>query len=45
VNRGEHVGHHARYARSDLLRNDWVASERHVLWYFAVPFSAIAGLV
>lgn len=42
----EHThGHHARYARSDLLRDDWVPSERHVLWYFAVPFSTIAGLV
>ena len=42
----EHThGHHARYARSDLLRDDWVPSERHVLWYFAVSFSAIAGLV
>ena len=42
----EHThGHHARYARSDLLRDDWVPSGRHVLWYFAVPFSAIAALV
>src|SRR5262245_31695609 len=38
-------GHHARYARNDLLRDDWVTSERHVLWYFAVPFSAIAAIV
>jgi len=42
----EHThGHHAQYARSDLLRDDWVPSERHVLWYFAIPFSAIAALV
>jgi sterol desaturase/sphingolipid hydroxylase (fatty acid hydroxylase superfamily) len=42
----EHThGHHARYARSDLLRDDWVPSERHVLWYFAIPFAAIAAVV
>lgn len=38
-------GHHARYARSDLLQDDWIESERHVLWYFAIPFCAIAATV
>lgn len=38
-------GHHAQYARSDLLQDAWITSERHVLWYFAVPFAAVAAVV
>lgn len=38
-------GHHARYARNALLQDSWIASERHVLWYFAIPFSIIGLLV
>ena len=42
----EHThGHHARYARNELLQDSWVPSERHVLWYFPIPFSAMAALV
>ena len=38
-------GHHSRYARNALLQDSWIASERHVLWYFAIPFSMIGLLV
>lgn len=38
-------GHHARYARSELLQDEWIESGRHVLWYFAIPFAAIAAVV
>jgi hypothetical protein len=35
-------GHHTQYRRSALLQEKWIASERHVLWYFVIPFAAIA---
>lgn len=35
-------GHHARYPRNSLLQDEWIESERHVLWYFSVPLGAIA---
>lgn len=34
-------GHHAQYRRNELLQDRWIASERHVLWYFVIPFSFI----
>ena len=42
---GHTHGHHARYARSDPLQDGWIESERHVLWYFAIPFAAVAAFV
>jgi hypothetical protein len=38
-------GHHARYSRRALLQDEWIASERHVLWYLALPFAALAATV
>jgi hypothetical protein len=33
-----HVGgHHARY-QGKLLTAKWIPSERHVMWYYAIPF-------
>src|SRR6266550_6400376 len=39
-------GHHANY-QAKLLTEQWVPSERHVMWYYAIPFAPvwIAALV
>ncbi len=37
------LGHHAQYARNALLQDQWIRTERHVLWYYAFPFTAIAA--
>ncbi|MEO5595977.1 MAG: hypothetical protein ABIQ97_02395, partial [Lysobacteraceae bacterium] len=39
------TGHHARYDVSDLLQAKWIDSQRHVMWYYAVPLGAVAALV
>src|ERR1044071_6372732 len=31
-------GHHAKY-RAKLLTEEWIPSERHVMWYYAIPFA------
>jgi hypothetical protein len=34
-----HVGgHHAQYARR-LLSDRWIRTERHITWYYAIPFA------
>jgi hypothetical protein len=30
-------GHHAKYPPNRLITDVWVDSERHVMWYFAIP--------
>jgi len=40
-------GHHAKYAPGRLLSDQWVASEVHVLWYYAlvaVPMACVIYL-
>ncbi len=31
------VGHHSKYPPKDLISQQWRPSERHVLWYYAIP--------
>lgn len=38
-------GHHALYPPHRLLTDTWVDSERHVMWYYAIPFVPLTLLV
>ena len=38
------TGHHATYSGHHLLSDQWQASERHVVWYYALPLAPIAAL-
>lgn len=38
------TGHHADYSGRHLVSPEWQASERHILWYYALPLGPIAGL-
>jgi sterol desaturase/sphingolipid hydroxylase (fatty acid hydroxylase superfamily) len=31
-------GHHAQYS-GDMLSDRWIATERHITWYYAIPFT------
>lgn len=31
------AGHHAKY-QAKLLSEEWIPSERHVMWHYAIPF-------
>jgi Fatty acid hydroxylase superfamily len=31
------IGHHSKYPPKDLISHQWRPSERHVLWYYAIP--------
>lgn len=35
------VGHHSKYPPKDLIAKIWRPSERHVLWYYAIPLLPI----
>ncbi len=40
-----HVGgHHAQYA-PQLLSDRWIRSERHITWYYAIPFTPMVLMV
>jgi sterol desaturase/sphingolipid hydroxylase (fatty acid hydroxylase superfamily) len=45
IYRSHTFGHHGTYSRRDLLQDKWVSSERHVLWYFAIPFAPLIAWV
>jgi sterol desaturase/sphingolipid hydroxylase (fatty acid hydroxylase superfamily) len=39
-------GHHGDYPAARLMTDEWIAAERHVLWYYALPLlppSAVAA--
>lgn len=38
-------GHHTKYPPQRLLTDAWVDSERHVMWYYAIPFVPLALLI
>jgi len=35
------IGHHSKYPPKDLISNRWRPSERHVLWYYAIPLGPL----
>jgi Fatty acid hydroxylase superfamily len=39
------IGHHSKYPPKDLISNHWRPSERHVLWYYAVPLVPLLSVV
>ena len=39
------LGHHDKYRPSKLLTDSWIDSERHVMWYYAIPTIPISLLV
>ena len=38
-------GHHGKYPPQRLLSDEWLDSEQHVMWYYAIPFVPAALLV
>jgi hypothetical protein len=38
-------GHHGKYPPHRLVSDEWLDSERHVMWYYAIPFVPVALLV
>lgn len=38
-------GHHKEYPPQRLLSREWVDSEQHVMWYYAIPFVPVAVAV
>jgi len=38
-------GHHRKYVPPRLLTDEWVESEQHVMWYYAIPVVPTALLI
>ena len=36
------AGHHAQYSGSRMLSDEWIPTEQHTIWYYAIPFGPIA---
>lgn len=38
-------GHHAQYAWPTLQTERWIPTERHIIWYYSIPFALVACAV